>query len=40
MQVVIQYLQFRRRGSVVEDKKKNKKFIRKKNKEMCRNEDY
>ena len=33
-----QYLQFRRRGSVVENKKKNKKLIRKKNKDMCREE--
>jgi hypothetical protein len=33
-----QYLQFRRRGSIVENKKKNKKLIRKKNKDMCHEE--
>lgn len=35
-----QYLHFRKRGSIVENKKKNKKNIRKKNKDMCRNADY
>ena len=35
-----QYLHFRKRGSIVSNKKKDKKLIRKKNKEMCRNEDY
>lgn len=32
-----QYLCFRNRGSIVENKKKNKKSIRKNNKDMCRN---
>jgi hypothetical protein len=35
-----QYLHFRKRGSVVENKKKNKKHIRKQNKDACRNADY
>ena len=34
------YLHFRKRGSIVENKKKNKKNIRKNNKDMCRNADY
>lgn len=32
-----EYLNFRRRGSIVENKKVNKKRIRKENKDMCRN---
>lgn len=35
-----QYLHFRKRGSIVENKKKNKKKNRKNNKDMCRNADY
>ena len=35
-----QYLHFRKRGAIVENKKKNKKNIRKKNKDMCKNADY
>lgn len=34
------YMHFRRRGSVVESKKNNKKYIRKHNKDMCRRADY
>jgi hypothetical protein len=34
------YLHFRKRGSVVENKKRNKKHIRKCNKDMCRNAEY
>lgn len=32
-----QYLQFRKRGAVVESKKNNKKRMRKESKDMCRN---
>ena len=32
-----QYLCFRKRGSIVENKKKNKKYVRKNNKDICRN---
>ena len=32
-----QYLQFRKRGSIVENKKNSKKRMRKENKDMCRN---
>lgn len=35
-----QYLHFRKRGHVVENKKKNKKKNRKNNKDMCRKADY
>lgn len=35
-----QYLHFRKRGAVVENKKNNKKHIRKRNKDMCRNAEY
>lgn len=35
-----QYLHFRKRGSVVENKKNNKKSIRRQNKNMCRRAEY
>ena len=35
-----QYLHFRKRGAVVENKKNNKKHIRRQNKSMCRNIEY
>ena len=34
-----QYLHFRKRGSITKNKKKDKKMIRKKSKDMCRNEN-
>lgn len=35
-----QYLHFRKRGFILENKKNDKKRIRKENKQMCRNVDY
>lgn len=35
-----QYLHFRKRGSIVENKNRDKKKTRRKNKDMCRNTDY